>query len=219
MDRLEKWYKDNRADMDQLEVRPEMWDELAEKLTIPQTKNWYQKSWLKWSGAGVIVVLLGISFAIFNDIQVENHPMDMVDQRIPTDISLMSPEGEKISLSSLKGKVILLEFWASWCNHCQEYNCNNLLPIYDEYKDMGFEIYAVSLDRDSTSWVVGIQRDQLPGVHVSDLQGYASPVSQMYGIERTPTTFLLDENMNVIGKNLTREELERKLYECYFEEE
>lgn len=216
MDKLEKWYKDHRNEMDQLELRPELWQELSQKLHQPPSPSWWRFKGWQLSIAAFLLMSIGFGSYFFFG---EKHMLtETAEQKLPADIQLMTPQGEKIALSSLKGKVVLLEFWASWCNHCREYNCNDLLPIYDEYKDQGFEIYAVSLDHDSTEWILGIQRDQLPGVHVSDLQGYASPVSQMYSIQRTPTTFLIDENMNIIGKNLTRDEMEKKLYECYYEE-
>ena len=99
MDRLEKWYKDNRAEMDQLEVRPETWDVLAERLPQAQAVNWWAKPWVKWSGLSVL--LIGLTILIYQGAQPPAKPVDMVDQRIPADISLMSPEGNKIALSSL----------------------------------------------------------------------------------------------------------------------
>ena len=86
-----------------------------------------------------------------------------------------------------------------------------MIPI----REKGFEIYAVSVDEDQRQWVSGIETHKLPWIHVSDLQGLSSPISQQFQVEKTPTTYLLDEKRRIIGKNLSRHELELQLNECY----
>ncbi len=206
MDNLEKWYKDHKEALDTLEPGPEIWAGLDTRLYSNPRKGY---SWLS-GGAVILVLLLFVGLATYRYDYASKQGAD----RLP-DISLVSPEGKTVALSSLKGKVVLLEFWASWCNVCREKNCDDLLPIYDAYKSQNFEIYAVSLDSVSDQWLLGIERDSLPWIQVSDLKGFASPVSQSYGIDRTHTTFLLDQNHQVIGKNLSREELEHKLNACF----
>lgn len=210
MDKLEKWYKDHKEALDTLEPGPEIWEGLDTRLNTESgqaPRKGY--SWLS-GGAVMLVLLLFVGLTTYRFDYQSQQGAD----RLP-DISLVSPEGKTVALSSLKGKVVLLEFWASWCNVCREKNCDDLLPIYDAYKNQNFEIYAVSLDSVSDQWLLGIERDSLPWIQVSDLKGFASPVSQSYGIDRTHTTFLLNQNHQVIGKNLSREELEGKLNACF----
>lgn len=128
------------------------------------------------------------------------------------DIQLESPDGDVVKLSSLKGKYVLIDFWASWCQPCRAEN-PNVVRIYNEYKDKGFEIYGVSLDRNKADWVNAIESDQLEWVHVSDLKFWNSEVVPMYNIEGIPMTYLLDKEGNIIAKNLRGKALEDKLAE------
>jgi len=128
------------------------------------------------------------------------------------DIELENPEGEVVSLSSLKGKYVLIDFWASWCQPCRAEN-PNVVRIYNEYKDKGFEIFGVSLDRNKPDWVEAIKQDNLEWVHVSDLKFWNSEVVPRYNIEGIPMTYLLDKEGKIIAKNLRGKALEDKLRE------
>lgn len=194
--------------MDSLEPNPAGWEQLSSKMESPVPQKYLGRSRLLWGGA--LSTAAAIIFGLIFGLQQE----ESLPKTLP-DITLMSSQGEMVSLSSLKGQVVLLEFWASYCNECTEKNCTELLPIYDEYKHKGFEIYAVSLDSLKDQWLFGIERDRLPWIQVSDLQGFASPVSQMYGIDKTNTTFLLNQEQEIIGKNLNREELIYEIERCY----
>ncbi|MBK9390417.1 MAG: AhpC/TSA family protein [Bacteroidetes bacterium] len=129
------------------------------------------------------------------------------------EISLPSPEGDTIRLSSTRGKVVLLDFWASWCLPCRKEN-PNLVKAYNLYSKKGFQIYQVSLDKTKDAWTKGIKDDQLEKwIHVSDVQYWNSVVVPLYKIESIPTNFLLDKNGRIIASNLRGEQLVKKLSE------
>jgi thiol-disulfide isomerase/thioredoxin len=132
---------------------------------------------------------------------------------VAPDISLNTPEGKTIALSSLKGKVVLVDFWASWCRPCRAEN-PNVVRIYNAYKNKGFDVYSVSLDKDKNSWVKAIGDDGLiwPS-HVSDLGYWQSSVVKQYNISGIPFTCLLDKEGRIVAKGLRGDELEQKVIE------
>ena len=130
------------------------------------------------------------------------------------EIALPSPEGDTIVLSSLRGRIVLLDFWASWCAPCRHEN-PNLVKNYNKYKDKGFEIYQVSLDQTKAAWLKGIQDDDLDWIHVSDLQYWNSVVVPVYNIQGIPANFLLDKDGKIIAHNLRGEQLGTKLKEIF----
>ena len=118
-----------------------------------------------------------------------------------------------MKLSDLKGKVVLLDFWASWCGPCRGEN-PNVVRLYQKFKNKGFTVFSVSLDEDVNSWKAAIQKDQLSWpTHVSDLKGWKSPLVSTFGFDGIPFTILLNKEGNIIGKNLRGEKLEEKLNE------
>jgi peroxiredoxin len=131
---------------------------------------------------------------------------------IAPDIFLPNPQGKMISLSSLKGKYVLIDFWASWCAPCRQEN-PNVVRMYQTYKDKGFEIYGVSLDQDKDAWIDAIQRDGLTWAQVSDLNGWRAAPAQTFGVRAIPATVLLDKEGKIIARDLRGEELEQKLKE------
>jgi len=128
------------------------------------------------------------------------------------EISLPNPEGENISLSSLRGKVVLIDFWASWCRPCRVEN-PNIVAAYQKYKDKGFTVFGVSLDRTKEAWVNAIKQDNLTWTHVSDLQFWNSVAAKDYGVSGIPFAVLIDEEGKIIGKNLRGKALTDKLEE------
>jgi thiol-disulfide isomerase/thioredoxin len=128
------------------------------------------------------------------------------------EIALKSLEGNEIKLSSLRGKIVLIDFWASWCGPCRKEN-PNVVNLYNTYKAKGFEIYGVSLDDDPNKWKAAVQKDGLTWKHVSDLKGWQNTAAKTYQVGSIPFTVLLDKNGRIIAKGLRGEELEAKLAE------
>ena len=120
---------------------------------------------------------------------------------IAPEIILNDTNGNPISLSSLRGQYVLLDFWAAWCRPCREEN-PNILENYYRFKDQGFEVYQVSLDRNKEDWLRGIEQDKLPWINVSDLKYYQSEAAVLYNINKIPSTFLLDPNGTIIAKHI-----------------
>ncbi len=128
------------------------------------------------------------------------------------EIQQVSPEGKTIKLSDYQGKYVLLDFWAAWCGPCRREN-PNLVKIYANYKNKGFEIFQVSLDKTHDAWTGAIKADKLNWVHVSDLKYWDSEAAKLYGVKSIPASFLLDPEGNIIAKNLRGSALEKKLNE------
>ena len=122
-------------------------------------------------------------------------------------------DGNPISLSDVKSKVILLDFWASWCAPCRIEN-PDLVKLKKKYSSEDFEIVGVSLDRDKNAWITAIINDNIENwVHISNLKFWGEPIAKLYKVIQMPTTFLLDENRNVIGKDVKGIDLENLISE------
>ncbi len=131
------------------------------------------------------------------------------------DFSLPDVLGNEVSLSSSRGKVVLLDFWAAWCPPCRQEN-PNLVAAYEKFSNDGFEIFQVSLDQTREAWLKGIEDDNLAKwIHVSDLKYWNSAVVPLYGIESIPTNYLLDKEGRIIASNLRGEALIQKLEEIF----
>jgi peroxiredoxin len=131
---------------------------------------------------------------------------------VAPEIKLNNPEGKEIALSSFKGKVVLIDFWASWCGPCRKEN-PNVRKIYADFHNKGFEIFSVSLDKDKASWMKAISDDKLTWTHVSDLGYWQSSVVPLYEIKGIPMTVLLDREGKIVAKNLRGEQLAAKVAE------
>jgi|SRR5690625_2957907 len=126
--------------------------------------------------------------------------------------SAKTPEGKELALEDALGKYTLLDFWAAWCLPCRHEN-PNIVRVYDQYKDKGFEVLGVSLDKDRDKWLEAIQKDNLTWNQVSNLQFWQDPIAQDYNIKAIPANFLLDENGTIIATNLRGMALEEKIRE------
>jgi peroxiredoxin len=126
------------------------------------------------------------------------------------EIRLPDPNGDTISLSSLKGKVILLSFWASWDQASVAHNIR-LKGIYERYHPMGLEIYQVSFDNEKEAWQRAIQYDELPWINVSELSYPESSVAPVYNIKELPVVFVIDREGQIVGRNYNQVELDRTI--------
>ena len=128
-------------------------------------------------------------------------------------LNFPNPSGKNISLNSLKGKIVLLDFWASWCRPCRAEN-PNVVRLYEKYKDKGFTVYSYSLDKDAEKWKSAIQQDGLTWpYHTSDLKGWQAAGSAIYNVQSIPQTFLIGRDGNIIDIGLRGRDLEEKLKE------
>lgn len=132
--------------------------------------------------------------------------------KIAPDFSQNDPEGNPVSLSSLRGNYLLIDFWASWCSPCRREN-PNIVAAYSKYHEMGFDILGVSLDNSKERWLQAIQFDRLAWNHVSDLKYWSNEAAAMYGISSIPSSLLLDPEGKIIAKNLKGKDLHSKLEE------
>jgi peroxiredoxin len=123
-------------------------------------------------------------------------------------------DGNPVQLSDYEGKVVLLEFWASWCEPCRREN-PNLVRTYQKYKEQGFEVLGVSLDESKESWLKAIEKDELPWQHISDLKGDQNKASIIYGVSGIPDNFLIDQNGKIIYRNLRGKQLDDQLEEIF----
>jgi peroxiredoxin len=150
------------------------------------------------------LVGFGVATAVYNNKNA------VVDRKAP-DFTLADTSGNNVTLSSFKGKYVLLDFWASWCKDCRIEN-KNLVKVYNKYKKENLVVLSVSLDFDEDNWKNTIAIDGLAWPnHVSDLQKWKSPVAKLYNVRAIPAVFLIDTQGNIIAEDLTGSVLEEKL--------
>ena len=133
---------------------------------------------------------------------------------VAPDFTMNDPDGKPIKLSSLRGKVVMVDFWASWCGPCRQEN-PNIVKLYGQFHPKGFEIIGVSLDRTKEEWMKAIKADNLTWIHVSDLKFWQNAAARLYAVNLIPQSFLLDKDGKIIGKGLRGEELGKKLAQLF----
>lgn len=129
-------------------------------------------------------------------------------------LSGTSLEGESIALNDFKGRVVLVDFWASWCGPCRVEN-RHYPKLLEKYSESGFEIFGINLDEDRDVWARASKQDLVGWPQVSDLLGFASPMAKAYNVSALPVTFLIDREGHIIAKNLRGKSLARKLEELF----
>ena len=165
---------------------------------------------------GAVAGAMALLMAAQKDFEVSNDGLGVTEAQMATlgigdkapEIAMRDPQGNIRKLSDLKGKVVLIDFWASWCRPCRMEN-PNLVKTYDEYMDVrfkngnGFDVFSVSLDRNKMAWEASIKQDGLVWEnHVSDLQYWRNAAALTYGVNSIPATYLIDGEGNIIKKNL-----------------
>lgn len=159
------------------------------------------------------------------NINIENDYSKLLDEYIAIlqrvdigqpylDFTQETPEGDMLSLSELvgKSKLLLIDFWASWCGPCRAEN-PNVVEVYKDYHEKGFDILGVSLDMEKEKWIKAIEDDELVWHNISDLKYWNNEAAKSYGISSIPSNLLLDENGTIIAKNLRGEDLRKKVEE------
>ena len=132
--------------------------------------------------------------------------------QIAPEFEMNDSTGTAVKLSSLKGKILLLDFWASWCSPCRAEN-PNVVKAYEAYKTKGFDVLGCSFDQNREKWMKAVKDDHLAWNHVSDLRGWANAAGKLYGVNSIPANVLLDKDQKIIARNLHGEELMKKLEE------
>jgi len=130
--------------------------------------------------------------------------------QLAADIALPSASGDTLHLSSLKGKVVLLDFWASWCGPCRVAN-KGLSKLYSKFKAKGFEIYSVSLDDKREDWQKAVKKDKITWLQVIDPGGWETPTAKRWEIYALPTTYLIDKEGRLVAMDLEGKDLENAL--------
>jgi peroxiredoxin len=203
----------------------------AQIAKIPDTNSSARKLALIGALAGFQQGKVGTGFLAISEIYSKEFPLDnpallsqlsqqagrmrssTIGAEAP-EIEMETPEGEMMKLSDLRGKYVLIDFWASWCGPCRREN-PNVKKVYSKYKDKGFEILGVSLDRDKSRWIKAIEADGLPWPHVSDLRQWKNEAAQTYGVSSIPYTVLVDPEGKIVATRLRGASLEAKLAEVF----
>lgn len=126
------------------------------------------------------------------------------------EIALPDVKDSTVKLSSFQGKVVLIDFWASWCGPCRQAN-PSVVKLYNKFKDKGFEVFGVSLDNKKAAWLKAIKQDKIKYTQVNDNGGWYSKVAERFGVDQIPTSFLLDQTGKIVAIDASGKELQDKI--------
>ncbi len=208
MEPIEEYIKDHSNDFNYLELEENSWDNLHQKMQ--EKPKSFQRKFL-WIIIGVLSLLFLFFYWKYPQPEQNYVAIGLEEEMYFPELNLMNPDGESISVSDLKGKVVLVEFWASYCMACTQEHCYYFKPLYKNFKEEGFEIYSVSTDSSAVNWVHAIERDEMDWIHVSDLMGENSPTVSEFDVKHLPTNYLLNQEGKIIAKNVDVEKLEDTL--------
>ena len=135
---------------------------------------------------------------------------NITDSRL--DFTLPDMKGDSLRLSSMKGRVFLLDFWASWCGPCR-YSNKNLIKLYSKYKQNGFEILSVSLDDRKNEWMKAVNKDKITWLQINDSGGWEAKSAAKWQVDAIPASFLVNKNGDVVAINAEKKDLENKIRE------
>lgn len=150
-----------------------------------------------------LITLLLLSICIFANAQNKK------GKPLP-EFSLPNPMGAEVPVSSLKGKVVLIDFWASWCRPCR-INNPKLVSVYDKFKEKGFEIYAVSIDENKGAWISAVAEDKMFWTNVVDTRGWRSTVLSTFNVEAIPSNLLIDKKGMIRGYDIAPDDLDKMI--------
>ncbi|MBU2020225.1 MAG: TlpA family protein disulfide reductase [Bacteroidetes bacterium] len=158
------------------------------------------------------------AYKTYLQMKAQKEEMDFLSAgKIAPDFQETKIDGSTMKLSDLKGKIVLLDFWASWCGPCRQEN-PNVVRLYEKYKSKGFTVMSVSLDQDRGKWLAAIEKDKLAWPnHVSDLKGWSSAAGKQYAVRGIPFTVLIDKEGKIIDTKLRGEQLEQELARIFGE--
>lgn len=159
---------------------------------------------IKWKPI-VSVLLFQAIFNLHGNAQVPNNFQG-------PEIALPSLRGDTMRLSSFSGRVVLIDFWASWCGPCRTAN-KNLLKVYEKYRSKGFEIFGVSLDEDLKAWANAVKKDKITWIQVNDRGGWEGGTAFIWNVSYLPTSYLINREGKILARDPDKKELEKQLKE------
>lgn len=184
---------------------------LGQELNLEETEavmNQLQKRFPKHIGVGEAITTYRKSMELMEKSKAASEKI--APGALAPDLTMPDPDGKPVSISSFRGKYVLVDFWASWCGPCREEN-PYVVDAYKKFKDKNFTVLGVSLDKEKEPWLQAIQADNLTWTHMSDLKFWNSPAVSLYGISGIPFNVLLDPEGKIIAKSLRGENLEKTL--------